>query len=35
MSKIEIIYRSKYGTTKRYAKWIADELSADLYDSKM
>jgi menaquinone-dependent protoporphyrinogen IX oxidase len=29
-----ILYKSKYGTTKRYAAWIAKALSADLYDIK-
>ena len=30
--KAAIIYNSKYGSTKRYAKWIADELQADLFE---
>lgn len=25
-----VLYKSKYGTTEKYAKWIADELGADL-----
>lgn len=28
--KIAVIYTSKYGTTERYAKWIADDTGADL-----
>ena len=27
-----VIYRSKYGSAKCYAEWIAEELSADLFD---
>lgn len=30
--KIAVIYKSKYGTTKRYAGWIALKLGADLYE---
>lgn len=30
--KIAIIYKSKYGSTKRYAGWIAIRLDADLYE---
>lgn len=30
--KIAVIYKSKYGTTKRYAGWIALKLQADLYE---
>jgi menaquinone-dependent protoporphyrinogen IX oxidase len=29
-SKTIVIYKSKYGSTKKYAEWIAAELSADL-----
>lgn len=29
---IVVIYKSKYGTTKRYAGWIALKLGADLYE---
>ena len=32
--KIAVIYKSKYGTTKRYAEWIADALGATLLDAK-
>lgn len=30
--RIAVIYKSKYGTTKRYAEWIADDLGADLLE---
>lgn len=30
MSKTTVIYKSKYGSTKTYAQWIAEDLSADL-----
>ena len=33
MSKIAVIYKSKYGSTEKYAKWIAEEVGADLYKS--
>jgi len=33
MSNIVVVYRSKYGSTEKYAKWIAEELSADIYKS--
>ena len=29
-----VIYGSKYGSTKRYAEWIAEELEADVFDVK-
>ena len=32
MSKTVIIYKSKYGSTKKYAEWIAEELKADLFE---
>ena len=31
MKKVLVIYYSKYGSTKKYAEWIAGELSADIY----
>ena len=31
MQKIAVIYCSKYGSTKRYAEWIAEETGAELY----
>ncbi len=30
--KTVVIYKSKTGFTKKYAEWIADELSADIFD---
>lgn len=32
--KTVVIYESKYGTTKKYAEWIADALSCDLFERK-
>lgn len=29
--KIAVIYKSKYGSTKCYAAWLAEELNADLF----
>jgi menaquinone-dependent protoporphyrinogen IX oxidase len=34
MPKTAVIYRSTSGFTKRYAEWIAQELKADLFDSR-
>lgn len=34
MNKTIIIYCSKYGTTKQYAEWIAEALSADVLNAK-
>lgn len=34
MKSIAVVYHSKYGSTKRYAQWLAHELSADLFESK-
>lgn len=31
-NKIAVIYKSKYGATKRYAGWIALKMDADLYE---
>ena len=31
MVKSLIVYFSKYGTTKEYAEWIAQELNGDIY----
>ncbi len=28
-----VVYKSKYGSTKTYAEWIADELSCDICDA--
>lgn len=34
MNKIAVIYQSKYGSTKKYAQLIAEELSCDLFERK-
>ena len=34
MSKIVVMYKSKYGATKKYAEWLSDELSCDLIETK-
>lgn len=33
MNNIAIIYKSKYGTTKQYAEWIAEALDAKLMEA--
>ena len=33
MAKIAIVYKSKKGSTKQYAEWIAEETGADLFDA--
>lgn len=33
MRRIAVIYKSVYGTTKRYAEWIAEELNASLLEA--
>lgn len=33
MPKVVVIYKSKYGSTKRYAEWIAEEAKADLHEA--
>jgi menaquinone-dependent protoporphyrinogen IX oxidase len=32
MNKTIVIYKSKYGSTKHYAEWIAKEVNADLFE---
>lgn len=32
--KILVTYTSKYGSTRKYAEWIASALSADLFDAQ-
>lgn len=32
--KIAVLYKSKHGSTQKYAKWVAEELSADLFDAE-
>ncbi|MBS7007485.1 flavodoxin domain-containing protein [Anaerostipes sp.] len=34
MKKAAVVYGSVYGSTKEYAQWIAETLSADLYENK-
>jgi len=34
MNKCAVVYESKYGTTKKYAEWIAEDLGADLFERK-
>jgi menaquinone-dependent protoporphyrinogen IX oxidase len=34
MNKTLVLYFSNYGTTKKYAEWIAEELTGDLFDIK-
>jgi len=31
MKKVAVVYKSKYGTTEKYAKWIAEEVCADIF----
>jgi len=33
MSSIVVVYKSKYGSSEKYAKWIAEALSADIFKS--
>ncbi len=33
MKKVVVVYKSKYGTTEKYAQWIADETGAAIYKS--
>ena len=33
MRNIAVIYKSKYGTTKQYAEWIAEALNATLLEA--
>lgn len=34
MEKAVVIYKSKYGSTKKYSKWIAEKLNCDLLEEK-
>lgn len=34
MSRIVVIYQSKYGATKKYAEWLTEELLCDLIETK-
>jgi len=33
MGKIVVVFKSKYGATEKYAKWIAEELNADILEA--
>ncbi len=33
MRKIAVVYKSKYGTTERYAKWITQDVGASIFKS--
>ncbi len=33
MGKIVVVYKSKYGHTKKYAEWLSEELNCHLYDA--
>lgn len=32
--KLLILYKTKHGSTEQYAKWIAEEVNADIFDVK-
>jgi menaquinone-dependent protoporphyrinogen IX oxidase len=32
MNKTAVVFQSKYGSTKQYAEWIADELSCGIFE---
>ena len=34
MNKIVVIFESKYGSTRRYAQWIAEALSCPLFERR-
>lgn len=34
MSSIVVMYQSKYGSTKKYAEWLREELSCDIIETK-
>ena len=34
MKKAVVIYKSKYGSSEKYAKWIAEETNADIFKLK-
>lgn len=31
MKKVAVVYKSKYGSTEKYAKWIAEDVCADIF----
>ena len=34
MKNIVVVYQSKYGSTKKYASWLAEELACDIFERK-
>lgn len=34
VSKVAVVYKSKYGATKKYAEWLAEDIKADLYSQE-
>lgn len=34
MAKTIVVYKSKYGTTEKYARWIAEDVNADISKAK-
>ena len=32
MNRSVVVYKSKYGATEKYAKWIAEELACDIFE---
>ncbi|MDX5626364.1 flavodoxin domain-containing protein [Clostridioides difficile] len=34
MKNVVVIYKSKYGSTKKYAKWLSELLSCDIFETK-
>lgn len=34
MGRIAVIYKSRYGATKKYAEWLGEDLSADVFELK-
>ena len=34
MNKTAVVYQSKYGSTKKYAQWLAEELGCDIFERK-
>ena len=33
MKNIVVVYKTKYGTTKQYAQWIAEELNSSIFEA--
>lgn len=33
LSKIAVVYKSKYGSTKKYAQWICEALGGDIFEA--